>query len=81
MNNRPIEPLALKMDVAKETQKLDMQVTKCKLGVAWVDLTKIVKHLKFGVYNNRPENDVETNKLVGCFQLNGIISMKDVTAM
>ncbi|KAG1758542.1 hypothetical protein EDD22DRAFT_956780 [Suillus occidentalis] len=81
MNNRPIEAVAPKTDVAKETQKLDTQVAKCKLGVAWVDLTKIAKRLKFGVYNDRPENDAETNKLVGCFQVNGIVSMKDVAAI
>ncbi|KAG1765579.1 hypothetical protein EDD22DRAFT_951058 [Suillus occidentalis] len=61
MNNCPIEAVPLKMDVAKETQKLDAQVVKCKIGVAWVDLLNVAKHLKFGMYNNWPENEVETN--------------------
>ncbi|KAG2336538.1 hypothetical protein BDR05DRAFT_1005753 [Suillus weaverae] len=81
MNNRPIEALAPKTDIAKETQKLDTQVAKCKAGVAWVNLLEIAKRLKFGVYNDRPENDAETNKLVGCFEANGIVSMKDVAAI
>ncbi|KAG1719365.1 hypothetical protein EDD22DRAFT_854997, partial [Suillus occidentalis] len=81
MNNRPIEAVPPKMDVAKETQKLDAMVAKCKIGVAWVDLLNVAKRLKFGVYNDRPENEAETNKLVGCFQSNGIVSMKDVAAI
>ncbi|KAG1719863.1 hypothetical protein EDD22DRAFT_854788, partial [Suillus occidentalis] len=81
MNNRLIEAVPPKMDVAKETQKLDAMVAKCKIGVAWVDLLNVAKHLKFGVYNDRPENEAETNKLVGCFQSNGIVSMKDVAAI
>ncbi|KAG1725397.1 hypothetical protein EDD22DRAFT_853683 [Suillus occidentalis] len=79
MNNRPIEAVPLKMDVAKETQKLDTMVVKCKIRVAWVDLLNIAKRLKFS--NDRPENEAETNKLVGCFQLNRIVSMKDVAAI
>lgn len=81
MNNRPIEPVAPKTDIAKETQRLDAQVAKCKMGIAWVDVLKIEKRLKFGVYNDRPKNEAETNKLVGCFQTNGIVSMKDVAAI
>jgi hypothetical protein len=46
-----------------------------------VDLLKIFKCLKFGIYNNCLENEAETNKLVGCFQMNRIISMKDVAAI
>ncbi|KAG2337849.1 hypothetical protein BDR05DRAFT_1004725 [Suillus weaverae] len=81
MNNRPIEALAPKTDIAKETQKLDTQVAKCKVGVAWVNLLDIAKRLTFGVYNDRPENDAEVNKLIGCFEANGIVSMKDVAAI
>ncbi|KAG1770783.1 hypothetical protein EV702DRAFT_1049234 [Suillus placidus] len=81
MNNRPIEALAPKTDIAKETQKLDTQVAKCKVGVAWVNLLDIAKRLTFGVYNDRPENDAEVNKLIGCFEANGIVSMKDVAVI
>ncbi|KAG1760401.1 hypothetical protein EDD22DRAFT_848525 [Suillus occidentalis] len=81
MNNHPIEAVPPKMDVAKKIQKLDAMVAKCKIGVAWVDLLNIAKCLKFGVYNNQPENEAKTNKLVGCFQLNRIVSMKDVAAI
>ncbi|KAG1761152.1 hypothetical protein EDD22DRAFT_954302 [Suillus occidentalis] len=61
MNNHPIEAVPPKMDVAKETQKLDAMVAKCKIGVAWVDLLNVAK--------------------LGCFQSNGIVSMKDVAAI
>ncbi|KAG0704650.1 hypothetical protein DFH29DRAFT_1067848, partial [Suillus ampliporus] len=47
----------------KETQRLDTEVAKCKAGVAWIDLLEMGDRLKFGVYNDRPENDTETNKL------------------
>lgn len=39
------------------------------------------RRLKFGVYNDRPQNEAEVNKLVACFQESGIVSMKDVTAI
>jgi hypothetical protein len=81
MNNRPIEAVPPKMDIAKEMLKLDAMVAKCKIRMAWVDLLNVAKRLKFGIYNDRPENEAETNKLVGCFQSNRIISMKDVAAI
>ncbi|KAG2130917.1 hypothetical protein DEU56DRAFT_914675 [Suillus clintonianus] len=81
MNNRPIEAIVPTTDIAKETQKLDSQVAKCKVGVAWVDLLAIAGRLKFGVYNDRPQNESETNKLVGSFETSGIVSMKDVAAI
>lgn len=81
MNDRPIEASIPKVDIAKETQKLDNQVAKCKVGIAWVDLLGIAGRLKFGVYNDRPENETETKRLVGCFEQYGILSMKDVSAI
>ncbi|KAG1739081.1 hypothetical protein EDD22DRAFT_959421 [Suillus occidentalis] len=81
MNDRPIEASIPKVDIAKETHKLDNQVAKCKVGIAWVDLLKIGNRLKFGVYNDRPENETETKRLVGCFERYGILSMKEVSAI
>lgn len=81
MNDKPIEATISEKDVAKETLRLDTQVAKCKAGVAWVDLLSIARRLKFGVYNDRPKNDAEINKLIGCFEASGIVSMKDVAAI
>ncbi|KAG1879689.1 hypothetical protein C8R48DRAFT_668480 [Suillus tomentosus] len=77
---RPLEPLVLENDVAKMTQKLDTQVGKCKAGVAWINILALSKRLKFGTYNDRAENESETNKLVASFR-DGIMSMKDQTAI
>lgn len=41
LDNRPLEPLVLDNDVAKLTQKLDMQVGKCKAGVAWINILEV----------------------------------------
>ncbi|KAG2742130.1 hypothetical protein P692DRAFT_20879894 [Suillus brevipes Sb2] len=81
LNKGPIEAIAPKNDPAKETQRLDTLVAKCKVGVAWIDLLAMKRRLKFGVYNDRPQNEAEVNKLVACFQESGIVSMKDVTAI
>lgn len=81
LNKAPIEAIAPKNDPAKETQRLDTLVAKCKVGVAWIDLLAMKKRLKFGVYNDRPQNEAEVNKLVACFEETGIVSMKDVTAI
>ncbi|KAG2053955.1 hypothetical protein BDR06DRAFT_971872 [Suillus hirtellus] len=80
LNTRPLEPLVLENDVAKQTQKLDMQVGKCKAGVGWMNILALSKQLKFGTYNDRAENESETNKLVMLF-CDGIMSMKDQTAI
>jgi len=76
-----VEAKIVKDDVAKETQRLDSQVAKCKVGVAWIDLLKIRNGLKFGVYNDRPENETETNKLIASFKNAGIVSMKETSAI
>ncbi|KAG2101638.1 uncharacterized protein F5147DRAFT_655274 [Suillus discolor] len=81
LDQRPIEPTGQKKDIGKETQKLDAQVAKCKAGVAWVNLLDIADTLKFGVYNDRPEKDEETNKLVTSFKTLGITPMKDTAAI
>ncbi|KAG1810983.1 uncharacterized protein BJ212DRAFT_1484104 [Suillus subaureus] len=81
MNDRPIEVTIPKTDLAKETQKLDNQVAKCKVGIAWVDLLAIAGRLKFGVYNDRPENETEMKRLVECFEKYGIVSMKEISAI
>ncbi|KAG2053965.1 hypothetical protein BDR06DRAFT_1008156 [Suillus hirtellus] len=64
LNQHPIEPAPPEIDLGKETQKLDSWVAKCKVGITWVNLLEIGDMLKFSVYNNCPENDVETSKLV-----------------
>ncbi|KAG1898927.1 uncharacterized protein F5891DRAFT_1040589 [Suillus fuscotomentosus] len=80
LDTRPLEPLVLDNDVGKMTQKLDTQVGKCKAGVAWINILALSKRLKFGTYNDRAENETETNKLVTSFR-DGIMSMKDQTAI
>ncbi|KAG1893691.1 uncharacterized protein F5891DRAFT_979630 [Suillus fuscotomentosus] len=80
LNQRPIEAAPPKIDLGKETQKLDSRVAKCRAGVAWVNLLQIGDTLKFGVYNDRPENDAETSKLVAAFKTR-IVPMKETSAI
>ena len=68
-------------DVGTATQKLDHGLAKCKAGVAWIDLLGIKNQLKFGVYNDRPENDSERQKLITSFKTAGIMSMKETSAI
>jgi hypothetical protein len=81
LDTRPIQAKAPKYDVGKETQKLDSKVALCKAGVAWIDLLDIGERIQFGVYNDRPENDSETTKLVASFKASGIVSMKETSAI
>ncbi|KAG2029471.1 hypothetical protein BDR03DRAFT_1018334 [Suillus americanus] len=81
LDTRPVEATAPKHDIAKETQQLDSKVAQCKAGIAWIDLLKIGDQLKFGVYNDRPENETETKKLVASFKASGVVSMKDASAI
>ncbi|KAG2336036.1 hypothetical protein BDR05DRAFT_1063727 [Suillus weaverae] len=81
LDERPILPQIPKTDIAKETQRLDTQVAKCKAGVAWINLLEMQDRLKFGKYNDRPPNDAEINKLIGSFKSSGIVAMKDISAI
>src|SRR5882757_5568740 len=81
LDERPIEAKTAKDDIAKETLRLDSQVAKSKAGVAWINLLKIRSKLTFGVYNDRLENEVETNKLIASFKNAGIVSMKETSAI
>ena len=62
-------------------QQLDKKVGKCRLGVAWVDLLELENELKFGDYNDRPESENETNKIIASFRKIGIASMKESSAI
>ncbi|KAG2029473.1 hypothetical protein BDR03DRAFT_1018337 [Suillus americanus] len=81
LDQRPIQAQAPQHDIGKETQRLDTLVAKCKVGVAWVNLLDIGKQMMFGEYNDRMENDAETNKLIASFKGSGIVSMKDTSAI
>jgi len=81
LDQRPIQPQTSEQDIGKETQRLDTLVAKCKAGVAWVNLLAIAKQLQFGEYNDRLENDNETNKLIASFKGSGIVAMKDTSAI
>ncbi|KAG1717389.1 hypothetical protein EDB19DRAFT_1840219 [Suillus lakei] len=41
----------------------------------------MAKRLKFGVYNDRAENETERNKLIASFQKAGIVSMRETSAI
>ncbi|KAG1755295.1 uncharacterized protein EDB91DRAFT_1242496 [Suillus paluster] len=81
LDTRPVEALAPKHDIGKKTQKLDSEVARCRVGVAWIDLLEIGERLRFGVYNDRAENEAETNKLVASFKASGIVPMKETSAI
>ncbi|KAG1719939.1 hypothetical protein EDB19DRAFT_1918388 [Suillus lakei] len=81
LDTRPIQAVKAENDVGQETQKLDTQLAKCRAGIAWIDLLKMAKRLKFGVYNDRAENETERNKLIASFQKAGIVSMRETSAI
>ncbi|KAG1726753.1 hypothetical protein EDB19DRAFT_1833324 [Suillus lakei] len=81
LDTRPIQAVKAENDVGQEMQKLDTQLAKCRAGVAWIDLLKMAKRLKFGVYNDRAENKTERNKLIASFQKAGIVSMRETSVI
>ena len=76
MDKRPVEANAPTNDPAQATQKMDMQLAKCRLGVAYIDIVKIQNPLLFGKYNNRPQVEREVNKLIASFKKEGILAMR-----
>ncbi|KAG2109801.1 hypothetical protein BD769DRAFT_1392420 [Suillus cothurnatus] len=70
-----------KNDTAKTIQRLDVQVAKCKLGSAWINLLTTTHNLEVGRYNDRPEVELETSKLIASFKTSGIVSMKNSSAI
>ncbi|KAG2353003.1 hypothetical protein BDR07DRAFT_1497243 [Suillus spraguei] len=81
LNSRPVQANVPDNDLAKQTQKLDSHVAKCRAGTGWLDLVTVADRLKFGVYNDRPENASETNKLVASFREQGIVPMRETSAI
>ncbi|KAG1863221.1 hypothetical protein DFJ58DRAFT_774470 [Suillus subalutaceus] len=81
MDKRPVEANALTNDPAQATQKMDMQLAKCRLGVAYIDILKIRNPLLFGKYNDRPRVEREVNKLITSFKKEGILAMREDTAI
>jgi hypothetical protein len=81
MDKRPVEANAPTNDPAQAAQKMDMQLAKCRLGVAYIDVIKIQNPLLFGKYNDRPQVEKEVNKLIACFKKEGILAMREDTAI
>ncbi|KAG1727323.1 hypothetical protein EDB19DRAFT_1914266 [Suillus lakei] len=81
MDKRPVEANAPTNDLAQATHKMDMQLAKCRLGVAYIDIVKIQNPLLFGKYNDRPQLEREVNKLIASFKKEGILAMREDTAI
>ncbi|KAG2031386.1 hypothetical protein BDR03DRAFT_986444 [Suillus americanus] len=81
MDKRPVEANAPTNDPAQATQKMDMQLAKCRLGVAYIDILNIQNPLLFGKYNDRPQVEREVNKLITSFKKEGILAMREDTAI
>ncbi|KAG2354423.1 hypothetical protein BDR07DRAFT_1494637 [Suillus spraguei] len=81
MDKRPVEANAPTNDPAQATRKMDAQLAKCRLGVAYIDILKIQNTLLFGKYNDRPEVEKEVNKLFTSFKKEGVLAMREDTAI
>ncbi|KAG2045766.1 hypothetical protein BDR06DRAFT_351950 [Suillus hirtellus] len=81
MDKRPVKANTPTNDPAQATQRMDRQLAKCRLGVAYIDILKIQDTLLFGKYNDRPQVDKEVNKLLASFKKEGILAMREDTAI
>jgi hypothetical protein len=81
MDKRLVEANAPTNDPAQATQKMDTQLAKCRLGMAYIDILKIQNSLVFGKYNDRPQVEREVNKLIASFKKEGILAMREDTAI
>lgn len=81
MNKRPVQAKEPATDPAKNTQRMDAALAKCKIGVAYIDILKIKNSLVFGRYNDRPQELREVNKLVASFKKEGILAMREATSI
>ncbi|KAG2029517.1 hypothetical protein BDR03DRAFT_1018283 [Suillus americanus] len=60
---------------------MDAALAKCRIGVAYINILKIKNSLLFGKYNDRPQEAREVNKLVASFKKEGILAMREATAI
>ncbi|KAG1803895.1 uncharacterized protein HD556DRAFT_1437631 [Suillus plorans] len=81
MDKRPVEANTPTNDPAHATQKMGMELAKCRLGVAYIDIFKIQNPLLFGKYNDRPQVEREVNKLLASFKKEGLLVMREDTAI
>jgi hypothetical protein len=81
MDSREVEAKAPAIDPAKEAKRLDAAVQEARIGIGYINVLTISNELLFGRYNERPEKDSETNKMVTSFDLHGIQSLKEVNAL
>jgi hypothetical protein len=81
MNKRPVQAKERTTDPAQNTQRMDAALAKCRIGVAYIDILKIKNSLVSGKYNDRPQEPKEVNKLIASFKKEGILAMRDATAI
>ncbi|KAG1901145.1 uncharacterized protein F5891DRAFT_1187843 [Suillus fuscotomentosus] len=81
MNKRPVQAKERTTNPAQNTQRMDAVLAKCRIGVAYIDILKIKNSLVFGKYNDRPQEPREVNKLLASFKKDGILAMRDATAI
>jgi hypothetical protein len=81
MVRSPVKVIIPTNNPALATQMMDMQLAKCRLGVAYIDILKIQSSLMFGRYNDRPQVEREVSKLLASFKKEGILAMREDTAI
>ena len=81
MDSRDVEAKAPSIDPASEAKRLDAAVEEARIGIGYINVLTIANPLKFGTYNERPEKETETNKMVTSFNMHGIQSLKEANAL
>ncbi|KAJ8581915.1 hypothetical protein M405DRAFT_868274 [Rhizopogon salebrosus TDB-379] len=81
MDSREVAAKAPVVDPAKDATRLDKAVENARIGIGFINVLTLSNELVFGKYNERREKGTETNKMVTSFEMHGILSLKEDTAL
>ncbi|KAG2138022.1 hypothetical protein DEU56DRAFT_912648 [Suillus clintonianus] len=81
LDTRPVQPAELTDDHALKIEQLNAALLPAKIGIGKINNLKLENKLIFGVYNDRPENTSEINKMVTSFEFNGIQAFSEPNAL
>jgi len=81
MDTREVQAKAPAIDPAEDAKRLDAAVEEARIGIGYINILTIPNNLIFARYNERPEKESETNKMVTSFEHHGIQSLKEANAL
>ncbi|KAG1868944.1 hypothetical protein DFJ58DRAFT_837782 [Suillus subalutaceus] len=81
LDTHPVQATSVNDEQTRKKHELDVAVGKARIGVSRINILEIANELRFGTYNDRPQNSSEVNKMITLFEKHGWQWYKESNAL